>query len=89
LSRSLVSRIKKLEASLPRKIELYLDDGSVFYHEGPVLHFANEGMRQASAGVGPIVEAARRTVSAKGCGKLWQLIAALADSPRGYVPDET
>lgn len=79
MSRSLLRRIKKLEASVPSNIELYLDDGSVFFHQGPALVFVNEAIEQANLGGGPIVEAAKRTVKAKGCGLLWQVIAAVAD----------
>jgi hypothetical protein len=77
MSRSLLSRIEKLEAKLPRGIELILDDGTSFHHSGPPLQFAMECRDQMNAGGGPIVDAVMRTVDAKGCGLLWQLLAAV------------
>jgi hypothetical protein len=71
-------RIEALEHGLPREIVLTLADGSTFHHSGPPLKFASEAVAQAESG-GPIVDACCRTVKAMGCGRLYELIAAIAE----------
>ena len=63
---------------MPREIVLTMDDGTTFHHPGPALELCVEGLDQIRAGHGPIVEVVGRTVHAKGCGLLWQVLAALA-----------
>lgn len=76
MSGSLRSRIEALEAGLPCEIILTLENGETYRHPGPALKFFTEGMEQIRYGGGPILDAAYRTVEAKGCGALWQLLAA-------------
>jgi hypothetical protein len=74
---SIRRRLEALEARLPQEIVLTLDDGSTFHHPGGPLEFDREVRDQMQNGGGPLVEALLRTVSAEGCGRLWELTRAV------------
>ncbi|MGA6987634.1 MAG: hypothetical protein WBZ01_16380 [Terriglobales bacterium] len=62
---------------MPQEIVLTLDDGTTFHHPGGFLEFGSEVSDQMRKGGGPLVEALLRTVSAEGCGRLWELMRAV------------
>ncbi len=74
---SIRRRLEALEARLPQEIVLTLDDGSTFHHPGGFLEFGSDVRDQMGEGGGPLVEALLRTVSAEGCGRLWELMRAV------------
>lgn len=70
-------RIEALEAGMPRAIVLTLNDGATLHHPGPPLKFAMEALAQIEKR-GPLVVACTKTVSAIGCGLLYQLVSSIA-----------
>ena len=80
--RNLRGRIERLEAMQDREIILTLRDGTHFHAPGPVLNFymeALEDIRQDRST--PLLKAVHETVSAEGCGLLWQVLQTLASGP--------
>ncbi len=77
--RNLKQRIERLEeAMLPLPVILTLSDGTCFYHPGPALSFYVEGITAIyEKRSTPLLDAVFNTVSAKGCGLIWQLLQVL------------
>jgi len=78
MTESIRRRIEALEAAAPKSVVLYLKDGSEFYHRGPALEFYADAMRQIHAGRGALADAVRNAVGARGCGRLWEVLQAVA-----------
>jgi hypothetical protein len=74
-------RLGAAEAAIPKAIVLKLKDGREFRHPGPVLDFYMEGLEAARKGRGPFFNALRTTVSATGCGNIWQVLLIAAAGP--------
>lgn len=82
--RNIRARIERLEAVEPADIILKLRDGAHFHLRGPALWFYMEGMKDIEDDPSsPLVKAIMETVSAEGCGQLWQVLQALAPPPDG------
>lgn len=81
MSKTIDGRLRALEAVMPGEIILLLDNGSQFRHCGPPLRFYSDSIAEIRLGHGPLLDAVRRTVEAQGCGLLWQVLAAVANSP--------
>lgn len=78
---SIKTRLEAIERMVPDAIVLKLDDGSTFEHPGPAIAFYMEGMRQIAKKRGPIYHAALHYVSATGCGRMHELLRAMALGP--------
>jgi hypothetical protein len=68
--------IERLSQIAPDTIILTLADGTKFYYDGDALSFAMDAMRK-----GPVARACAKTVSATGCGRLYELGAAFTAGP--------
>jgi hypothetical protein len=82
--RNIGARIERLESMEPADIILKLRDGTHSHFRGPALRFYMEGMKDIEEGRSTaLTTAIMETVSAEGCGLLWQLLQALAGGPKG------
>lgn len=79
MGESIRRRIETLEAHVPQAIILTLNNGGTFNYPGSILEFYTEGMKEIAMGGGPILNACGRTVSAKGCGRFYELMRAVAE----------
>ena len=80
--RNIRARIEKLETREPEDIILKLRDGTHFHYPGPALSFFSEGLDDIRENrTTPLLKAIRETVSAEGCGRIWEVLLALAYSP--------
>ncbi len=59
-------RDEALDAAVPRKIVLSLNNGSLFAHDGPPLQFFEQALTKIRAGRGPPGSAGLTTVAAEG-----------------------
>jgi hypothetical protein len=81
--RGIRGRIERLEAMEPEDIILKLRDGTHFHYHGPALSFCVEGMEDIWENRStPLLKAILDTVSAEGCGLIWQMLQALALCPK-------
>ena len=63
----------------PAEIILKLRDGTHFHYRGPASSFYMEGMEDIRERRStPLLTAVLETVSAEGCGLLWQVLQAMA-----------
>jgi hypothetical protein len=76
--RNLRRRIERLEAMQPLPVILELTDGTSFHYPGPALSFWMEGITDIyEKRSTPLLDAVFNTVSATGCGLVWQLLQVL------------
>ena len=73
---NILARLNALEVRAPKDIVLYLTDGREFRYPGDFWEFAMEGLEGPE---GPLVDACLKAVSAKGCGLLWEVVAATSE----------
>jgi hypothetical protein len=74
-------RIEALEAAVPDAIILTLADGSTLHFDGEALDFYVAGLEAVRKGRGKLFEALKSTVSATGCGNIWQVLNVCAAGP--------
>jgi hypothetical protein len=81
--RNMRARIERLEAMEPEDVILTLRDGSHFHCGNSPLRFYVETLEdirlnRSSAALTAVLQ----TVSAEGCGLLWQVLQAIAAGPK-------
>jgi len=73
--------ISDLAARVPQPISLTLDDGTKVEHPGGPLEFFADAQDQINRKRGPLCQAALHNVSATGCGRLHDILFAMAIGP--------